>query len=60
MTEDQYILDLFIEAFANRLIYIKEQLRYSGMASGEYIAKHSFHREQDNYLKGMECMVQGG
>lgn len=59
-TEDRHILDLFIEAFADRLIYIKEQMRYYGMASGEYIATHSFHREQDNYLKGMECMVQVG
>ncbi|MCI8984419.1 MAG: hypothetical protein HFI60_00500 [Lachnospiraceae bacterium] len=60
VTEDQHILDAFIKSFADKLIYVKEQARYSKMSAGECIAEHSFHREHDNYLKGMECMVQVG
>lgn len=60
VTEDQSILDAFRDKFADRLIYIKEQPRYSVMSSGEHIAEYSFNRENDNYLKGMECLVQMG
>ena len=60
VTEDQRILDAFCDEFADCLIYIKEQPRYGEMSSGEHIAEYSFHRENDKYLKGMECMIQIG
>jgi len=60
VTEDQNILTAFQKEFADSLIYIKEQPRYGVMSAGEHIAEYSFHRENDNYLKGMECMIQVG
>lgn len=60
VTEDQNILDAYIKEFGEFLIYIKEQPRYKQMLPGEHIAEHAFARENDKYLKGVDCLVQMG
>ena len=50
VTEDQNILERFRKEFHEKLFYVP----------GEHIAEHSFHREHDRYLKGMEGLIQMG
>lgn len=56
--EDIQILDAYKKEFGDKLIYIKEAQMYDKLLPGENIAGHSFDRENDKYLRGMEYMTQ--
>lgn len=60
VTEDQSILESFQKEFRKKLFFVQEQQRFKEMLPGEHIAEHSFHRDNDRYLKGMEGLIQMG
>lgn len=56
--EDVRILDAYQSEFGDKLVYVKEVEMYDKLLPGENITGHSFDRENDKYLRGMEYMTQ--
>ena len=56
--EDVHIIDAYEQEFGECLFYVREVQAYGDLKPGENITSHSFDRENDRYLRGMEYMMQ--
>lgn len=56
--EDVHIIDAYEQEFGECLFYVREVQVYGDLKPGENITSHSFDRENDRYLRGMEYMTQ--